>query len=173
MLTLIIGKHCGHGYCWRWLVDYGPINEEGNHHHEPTCRYHSNYLQATHKWFRSWLVEVACQHTCQVTFEYPLSERAPKRSRSISHHVLSSAPCQPMFLIHFSCTSWTITPHVTHIDLECTFHQTQASDSCDSTVVTGQDAAVPLVLTEDLSQQSCTLRYQLTIEQKSSPPARQ
>ncbi|KAF6233372.1 hypothetical protein HO173_008304 [Letharia columbiana] len=35
-------KICGYEYCWRCLADHGPINEEGNHHHAPYCRHHSN-----------------------------------------------------------------------------------------------------------------------------------
>ena len=44
MLIFVIGKRCGHEYCWLCLADYGPINEEGNEHHAPNCEYHSDNL---------------------------------------------------------------------------------------------------------------------------------
>lgn len=44
VLTSAVGERCGHEYCWRCLADYGPISEEGNHHHAQTCRHHSDNL---------------------------------------------------------------------------------------------------------------------------------
>lgn len=35
---------CDYEYCWLCLADYGPIREEGNEHHAPGCKYHSENL---------------------------------------------------------------------------------------------------------------------------------
>ena len=44
VLTPVVGEICDHEYCWVCLADHGPIHEEGNHRHEPTCRHHSDNL---------------------------------------------------------------------------------------------------------------------------------
>ena len=44
MLMLVAGEVCGYEYCWLCLADYGPIREEGNEHHAPGCKYHSENL---------------------------------------------------------------------------------------------------------------------------------
>lgn len=44
VLTSVVGKRCGHQYCWGCLADYGPIRKEGNHHHASTCRNYRHYF---------------------------------------------------------------------------------------------------------------------------------
>ena len=41
---LVAGEVCDYEYCWLCLADYGPIREEGNEHHTPDCKYHSENL---------------------------------------------------------------------------------------------------------------------------------
>ena len=44
MLMLVAGEVCDYEYCWRCQADYVPIREEGNEHHAPGCKYHSENL---------------------------------------------------------------------------------------------------------------------------------
>ncbi|KAF8603499.1 hypothetical protein BDV93DRAFT_473140 [Ceratobasidium sp. AG-I] len=32
---------CGHEFCWVCFADYAPIRNEGNHHHNSSCRYYA------------------------------------------------------------------------------------------------------------------------------------
>ena len=41
------GPRCQHQYCWVCLADFLDIRRQGNHMHDPACRYHTDNLAST------------------------------------------------------------------------------------------------------------------------------